>query len=164
MLRLFQFIKKLKKVLMFKSYLEKNNMQRVTWFIMTAYKDLFLDESYNNGDQSIDFVLGEVTVVGCWGYAKERNVPIDFIDFTCQKVGAYIEKNNRISLEVICYTAASLRGDFSKHKKNIGSFFGSSARKLDFDKHIFDYHDSNVLSFYGGVVSAKTKLEIPEIY
>lgn len=149
---------------MFKSYLEKNNMQRVTWFIMNAYNDLFLDELYNNGDESIDFVLGEVTVAGCWGYAKERKVPIDFIDSTCDKIGAYIEKNNRISLEVICYTAASLRGDFSKHEKNIGSFFGRNARKFDFDKHVFDYHESNVHSFHSGVVSARVKLEITGTY
>lgn len=136
-------------------------MERVIWCTMHAYKELFLDKSYNDGSESVGFIMGEVIVFGCYAYADERRVSNDFIELTLANIRSHIEKNGQIRLETMCFIAASLRGDFGKHQKKIGGFFGTSARKLGFDRSVFDSHPCNVTEFHSGTINAKIKLNIP---
>jgi hypothetical protein len=128
-------------------------MERIIWYILYSYKQLFCDENYNTEDRQDGYVLLESAIMGGLLYARESKISeSDFYDLYIEKINDYALKNGEISIEVLCYIAASLRGDFAKNKNDIGKFFGESARKLGLTTDVFKKHEipsGQALSVFG---------------
>jgi hypothetical protein len=75
-----------------------------------------------------------------------------------EKLTKHIDIYNELSLEIICFSAASLRGDFSKNSKKLGVFFGESARMLNLGRDVFKkYPVENSAGFLIAVKMAMVK-------
>jgi hypothetical protein len=141
----------------FSSFFEKKDMERVIWHILSAYKSLFCDSSYNTDDREPKNVMMESAVLGALHYAQEAKLnEVDFHKFFVQRVAEHIEKNNNISLEIMCFIAASLRGDFEKNSKHLGLFLGTSLRKLNLSSDAFESYA--MLNSNGFLLIAKMNL------
>jgi hypothetical protein len=138
---------------MFSGFLEKKDMQRVVWHILNCYKMLFCDPTYNTDDREPHVVLIETAILGTLMYARETKLnEIDFYSIYTQRIAEHIDETGSISLEELCFIAASLRGDFSKNIRNIGIFFGECVRKMNLDASVFNKYsmpNSLVLNLIG---------------
>ncbi|WP_143474069.1 hypothetical protein [Limnohabitans sp. B9-3] len=124
---------------MFSGFFEKKDMERVVWHILSSYKNLFCDPAYNTDEREPENVLMESAIFGALLYANEKKLnESDFYTFYIQGVAEHIEETGSISLEAMCFIAASLRGDFSKNIRNIGTFFGESVRMLNLGVGAFE--------------------------
>ncbi len=124
---------------MFSGFFEKKDMERVVWHILSSYKNLFCDPAYNTDDRAPENVLIESAIFGALIYAYEKKLnETDFYTFYIQGVAEHVEETGSISLEAMCFIAASLRGDFSKNVRNIGEFFGESVRMLNLGTGVFE--------------------------
>jgi hypothetical protein len=126
---------------MFSDFFERKDMERIVWIIMNSYRDLFCDPDYNNGEILKGNVLLEAGIFGLLIYSKEKNLDVmNFYEIFIQQINNRAQQKNELSLEEICYIAASLRGDFSRNTKKMGVFFGESARKLGLGVGVFEKH------------------------
>ncbi len=138
---------------LFTDFFQRKDMERVVATMMHVYRGIFHDPSYATG-RAPEALFAKVAVLGAWLYAKEAKVnEIYFVELLLEKLKHYIEDTQEINLETVCFAAASLRGDLSKHSKNIGLFFGNSARKLDLDMDIFKKYP--IKNPHGFLIAAK---------
>jgi dsRNA-specific ribonuclease len=144
---------------MFDSFFERKSMERIIAVIMHAYKELLSESVIEPSDDDYSIFLAEVSAIGVLLYAREMKInEVDLINFLLEKLTRHIDQYQELSLEFICFSAASLRGDFSKHSKKLGEFFGDSARKLNLNRDVFKkYPVRNSAGFLIAVKMAMVK-------
>ena len=117
-------------------------MERVTWHILSSYKNLFHDDKYNSSDKEDENVLLESVIVGLLSYAIEKKLDIQaFYNLYEKKVANYIEITGEIDLEKLCLMAILLRGDFSKHAEKLGDFFRESSKILKLGDDVYKKYE-----------------------
>lgn len=126
---------------MLTNFFQKKDMERVIWLMLQSYKNIFTDSQYNNGLRDQGSILLEAGILGALLYSNERKISTNnFYELLMQRIDEYAVKNGEISIEVMCYLAAALRGDFQKNISHLGGFFGQSARKLGLKVDVFEKH------------------------
>ena len=122
---------------MLSSFFEKKAMKRAIWGVLLAFKETAEEES-NEFDTQTNLVYSIV-----WGsYIISQHENIEFESFFQLLVASVrreiIRSNNSINLETITFCASNLRGNFGNYSKEMGLFFGESARKLKLNVSIFN--------------------------
>ena len=123
-------------------------MEWVIKVILQCYENLYNDKNYNTSNRSRKEIILSALVIGISGYAHSRKIDLDdFCSFFRERMIDLIRQKNAISIEYGCFVAASLRGDFLTHQKDIGIFLGQTARKLNLDRSVFEAHEISETEF-----------------
>lgn len=129
---------------MFNAFFQRKDMERVVWHILNQYKALTSGSS-PSGKYEAPI---EAAIIGIASYCAERRISVDeYYSLYIMELSRHIERNGAISLEKLCYYAASLRGDFSENKQKVGIFLGESAKMLKLDVSVFENYSIDRLTF-----------------